>query len=726
LSWLGSGRTRRLHVSTVWATLGCQTPGMLRAYVRARPVLPGHSWKFSEGDRIRDRTAFLCAESDLSPGGQGCDPMLMPASSSPAFIGGRRRVLKPERNRGIAPVLKWAGGKAQLLERLLPLMPAKYGTYIEPFVGAGALFFAATPDRAVISDSNPELIAFYQTLRDDVDGIVQAVRQWGVDKQTFYGVRKMDPLTLSPALRAARMHYLNRTCFNGLYRVNRKGEFNVPYGGYKNPRLGDELALRAASGALAQVTILCEDYLAVLRKHARPGDFVFLDPPYVPAGQFSDFKRYTKEQFRVSDHEALAEEVVRLRDIGCYVLLTNSNVPLTRRLYRGFDCKVVPTRRNINCDGEKRFGEDLIVRIEPRVRRAPQSRPTTTQGVLLPGVLSPQVTAYPSTRFMGSKERLLADIWSVASQFPGDRVLDLFSGSGVVSYMFKAQGKSVMANDYMTFSSLFTRAMVENNETKLSPDAIDFLTHGKASDNYVRSTFKGLYFSDEDCHFIDVVRSRIAEMDGYMEKTLARASLIRACMKKRARGIFTYVGVRYDDGRRDMQISLREHFAEATKLVNAAIFDNGQKSVSLNLDASAVVMEADIVYIDPPYYSKLSDNDYIRRYHFVEGLAREWIGLELQSHTKTKKFKTYGSPFSTYEGAKQAFEDTFRRYGDSVIIVSYSSNSLPDKETMLSMLRRFKHSVEVVPVNHRYSFGNQGHKVGNANNKVSEYLFVAS
>jgi len=654
--------------------------------------------------------------------------MLMPLSLPSPLGDGRRHLTKPEHRVGIAPVLKWAGGKSQLLNRLLPLVPARYGTYIEPFFGGGALFFATLPETAIIADSNPELISFYEALRDDVDAVIATALQWRTDKRTFYALRKKDPLSLSLSERAARLHYLNRTCFNGLYRVNRRGQFNVPYGGYRNPRIGDAPTLRAASRALANARIVCGDYLDVLREHARPHDFIFLDPPYVPVSQFADFKRYTKEQFSVADHEALAEEVRRLQRIGCHVVLTNSNVHLTRRLYAEFDSEVVPTRRSINCDGDKRNGEDMIVRVEPPRHVAlasPTTRTTPASDVLAPAALSPQAALYPSTRFMGSKEKLIGDICRVASPLPGQRVLDLFSGSGVVSYMFKAQGKAVTSNDYMTVSWLFTRALVENSGTRLSPDTIKFLTTGEPADDFVRRTFNNLYFNNDDNRFIDLVRTRIAELDGDMEKTLARAALARACMKKRARGIFTYVGVRYDDGRRDMQISLRDHFFEAARVLNAAVFDNGAQSRALNVDALSVDVEADVIYIDPPYYSKMSDNDYIRRYHFVEGLAREWIGVEIQQHTLTRKFKTYGSPFSTYEGAKGAFETIFRRYADSAIVVSYSSNSLPDKETMLSLLRRFKRNVDVIPVNHRYSFGNQGHKTGNVNNRVSEYLFLA-
>jgi DNA adenine methylase len=302
--------------------------------------------------------------------------------------------------------------------------------------------------------------------------------------------------------------------------------------------------------------------------------------------------------------------------------------------------------------------------------------------------------------------------------------LDLFSGSGCVGYMFKCQGKSVISNDYMAFSHVFATAILENNSARLSPQDMEFLTHGKATERFVRDTFAELYFSPADNLFIDLVRTRIAEIGDPQKAALARSALIRACLKKRARGIFTYTGLRYDDGRRDMQLTLRRHFQDAVMILNEAVFDNGLSHRALRGDALAVDVDADIVYIDPPYFSRLSDNDYIRRYHFVEGLAQDWKGLEIQQHTKTKKFKTYGSLFSTHQGAIEGFRGIFRRYADRALIVSYSSNSLPDKAAILALMREVKDEVDVIPVNHRYSFGNQGHKVGNVNNKVQEYLFV--
>ena len=158
--------------------------------------------------------------------------------------------------------------------------------------------------------------------------------------------------------------------------------------------------------------------------------------------------------------------------------------------------------------------------------------------------------------------------------------------------------------------------------------------------------------------------------------------------------------------------------------MNAAVFDNGTECISIQGDALQVEGVApDLVYMDPPYYSKLSDNEYVRRYHFIEGLARDWEGVEIQQHTKTKKFKSYPTPFSSREGATIAFDYLFEKYKDSIIVVSYSSNSLPTKEEIIDIMKKYKRCVEVIPVNYTYSFGNQRTAKTHRNN-VQEYLFV--
>jgi len=616
------------------------------------------------------------------------------------------------------PLLKWAGGKTQLLNDLLPKVPKSYGRYIEPFFGGGALYFSLMPENAVIADSNPELINLYNAISNDVGAVIKHLSKYKNTEECFYATRDKDWKRLPSSEAAARTIFLNRTCFNGLYRVNRAGEFNVPFGRYKNPRIVDEEGLFAASELLKTCKIVCGDYKKILKKYAREKDFVFLDPPYLPVSEYADFKRYTKEQFYEEDHVELANEIYRLHDLGCYVVLTNSNHPLVHQLYGKFEMEVIKTKRQISCNAKKRSGEDVIVTVLPKKKFNLK---------LLPSPLIEQVQKYPATRFMGSKNKLLTDIWAVASQFEFNNVVDLFSGSGIVGYMFKSYGKKVISNDYMAMSATFSKAMIENNKIVLSGIEAEslFKMKGKLTDRFVQQTFKDLYFTDEENYQIDVLRHNIKLIKNQYQRSIAMTALIRACVKKRPRGIFTYVGHRYDDGRRDLTISLQEQFLRAVEQISNAVFDNGEKNKSRNGDALSIKSsECDLVYIDPPYYSPFSDNEYVRRYHFVEGLARDWLDVEIQQHTSTKKFKSYPTPFSSKKGASKAFDVLFRKFKDSILIVSYSSNSLPTLDEMIDIMTRYKKNVEVIPVNYKYSMGNQNHKIGDNNNSVQEYIFV--
>jgi DNA adenine methylase len=614
------------------------------------------------------------------------------------------------------PLLKWAGGKTQLLNELLPLAPKKYGTYIEPFFGGGALFFALRPEKAVIADSNPELVNLYTAVAKDHGAVLEHLKTFKNNEKFFYALRAKDWTKMTPPAAAARTIFLNKTCFNGLYRVNRKGQFNVPFGRYANPNFADADGLAAAARVLKGAEIVLGDYKDVLKSRAKPGDFVFLDPPYLPVSAYADFKRYTKEQFYEEDHADLAREVRRLHELGCHAVLTNSNHPLVHEQYDGFNIQVIKTKRHISRNGAGRTGEDVIVTVPPKARF--NIRP-------VPEPLPAQALLYPSTRFMGSKNKLLEQIWAVASQFKFDSALDLFSGSGVVGYMLKAQGKAVTSNDYMAMSATFTKAMIENSDVTLSRrEAENLLESRGKNDKFVETTFDGLYFPSGDNRLIDTVRANIKRLKDPYKRAIAMSALIRACVKKRPRGIFTYIGHRYDDGRRDLALSFGAQFLAAVDAVNAAVFDNGKRCASRHGDAMDVRAKADLVYIDPPYYSPFSDNEYVRRYHFVEGLARDWKGVEIQESTITRKFKSYPTPFSSRSGAAAAFDKLFGKFKDSVLIVSYSSNSLPAQDEMIALLSRHKAHVDVVPVDHKYSFGNQGHKVGDNRNAVQEYLFV--
>ena len=365
------------------------------------------------------------------------------------------------------PILKWAGGKTQMLNDLLPKVPSSYGRYIEPFFGGGALFFALRPENAIIADSNPELVNMYRQVANNLDDVIDYLKKYKNTSEMFYQVRALEWTELPPAEAAARTIYLNRTCFNGLYRVNRKGQFNVPYGKYVNPKICDEENLHAVSKALQKAEIVCGDYLLVLEHYAKPGDFIFLDPPYLPISEYSDFKRYTKEQFYEEDHVELAKMVMRLHEMGCSVVLTNSNHPLVHELYSPFKIDVIQTKRHISCNGKSRKGEDVIVTVPPKHK---------TLMKLAPQPLPQQVSCYPPTRFMGSKSKLLSQIWAIASQFEFETAVDLFSGSGIVGYMFKAQGKSVISNDYMAMSATFTNGKLLPNMERMEPFNVIYQT----------------------------------------------------------------------------------------------------------------------------------------------------------------------------------------------------------------------------------------------------------
>lgn len=614
------------------------------------------------------------------------------------------------------PVLKWAGGKTQLLNELNLRAPKKYNKFIEAFFGGGALFFNLTPKEAVIADLNPELINLYRCVAEKPHEILSHLSSFKNDHDFFYELRALDTKLIDPYFAAARTIYLNKTCFNGLYRVNKNGGFNVPYGRYKNPKLVDTETVLNASAALQNTNILCGDYKTILRDYANEGDFVFLDPPYLPISKYSDFKRYTKEQFYEEDHRELADEVHRLHEKGCHVILTNSNHPLVHELYNDYKIEVIQTKRYINSNSGNRTGEDVIVTVSPKSSKILR---------ILPDVIPNQVEKYPSTRWMGSKSKLLPHIQAIANRFEYKTAMDLFSGSGIVGYLFKSLGKEVISNDYMALSATFTKAMIENNKVTLSNEkALALVTVPKGKyDSFVRDTFQGLYYTDEENQLIDVIRHNIKKLTNQYEKAIAISALIRACTKKRPRGIFTYVGDRYNDGRKDLQITLSDHFIKAVKEINHCVFDNGKINTSRKGDAMTINKHADLVYIDPPYFSPLSDNEYVRRYHFVEGLACDWQGLEIQEHTKTKKFKNYPTPFSSQKGAYDAFDKLFKKFKESILIVSYSSNSLPTLDEMVGLLSKYKTNVEVKKVDYKYSFGTQ--KENTVGNSVQEYLFIA-
>ncbi len=253
------------------------------------------------------------------------------------------------------PLLKWAGGKRQLLHQICKRLPSKIETYYEPFVGGGAVFFSLAAQgrfrRAVLSDQNEELIATYRAVKQDVEAVIRELKKMRHSEEDYYEIRAWKPRLL--AKRAARMIYLNRTGYNGLYRVNRSGQFNVPFGRYVRPNICDEDRLRAVARAFSGVDLLVEDFSGVVLK-SRPGDAVYFDPPYVPVSATAKFAEYHKKAFGDEEQEELVRVYESLTERGVSAVLSNSDTPRTRALYRHLCYERVSARRNINSAADRR------------------------------------------------------------------------------------------------------------------------------------------------------------------------------------------------------------------------------------------------------------------------------------------------------------------------------------------------------------------------------------
>lgn len=260
----------------------------------------------------------------------------------------------------IKPFLKWAGGKTQLLTELHKYVPKNFNKYIEPFIGGGAFFFSLNPHESIIADSNEELVITYRQVKEAVESVIEHLDTFEHSEEFYYNIRCLDPNELEHSYRAARLIYLNKTCFNGLYRVNKKGQFNVPYGKGNGSFLNREV-LRNASEFLGETTIIKGDYLDVLTEFATEDDFIFLDPPYYPVGKSSDFKRYTKEFFYHDNQVQLKQEFDRLVNMGCKVVLTNSDHEVILDLYSNYEIDIIETRRMISSNSKTRTGKDIIV-----------------------------------------------------------------------------------------------------------------------------------------------------------------------------------------------------------------------------------------------------------------------------------------------------------------------------------------------------------------------------
>jgi len=339
--------------------------------------------------------------------------------------------------------------------------------------------------------------------------------------------------------------------------------------------------------------------------------------------------------------------------------------------------------------------------------------------------LPAQALKFPELRYMGSKHRLLPWIHGVLRELDFDTAADPFVGSGSVAYLLKTMGKKVFASDFLNFPSVLAHATVANSRRRLDDNAVEqLLAPRRNGPHFIEKTFADVFFASSDLKFLDRVSANIGQLADPAQRALARAALIRSCLKKQPRGVFTISGdlSHYDDGRRDLRISIEEHFLEQVAAFNAVVFDNGRRHVAKRADVFSLrPTDVDLVYLDPPYVPRSDDNCYMKRYHFLEGLSCYWKGVRIMEDTKVKKIEKPHTPFGSRKTALQAFERLFRTFRHCKIVLSYSTNGYPDRDVLENLLRRYKSHVTAFEKPHRYHFGTH-RRVERA--QVREYLIV--
>lgn len=353
---------------------------------------------------------------------------------------------------------------------------------------------------------------------------------------------------------------------------------------------------------------------------------------------------------------------------------------------------------------------------KPALKLVPVSGPV---GLPLPD----RMGDYPELRYMGSKYRLLPWIHQILNNLDFSTAADPFVGSGCVAYLLKCMGKRVVASDFLNFPTSLASATIANNSYHLDGPALKtILAPVKNGPNFIERTFSGVFFSQEDLRFLDRLCHNIEKLECPHSQALGRAAMIRSCLKKQPRGVFTITGNRYDDGRRDLKLSIEEHFLEQIEVFNKIVFHNGRKHTVKRGDVFQMKpRNIDLVYLDPPYVPRSDDNCYVKRYHFLEGLSCYWRGLEIMKETKVKKIPKPFTPFSYRRTAIEAFDRLFHIFQDSIIVLSYSSNGYPDLNELEKLLGKYKRKVEVHEKPHRYHFGTHN---GVERAEVHEYLLI--
>jgi len=271
------------------------------------------------------------------------------------------------KNKLVTPVVKWVGGKRQIIDQIMKRVPKHFSTYYEPFLGGGAVLFELQPTKAVVNDINNELINMYKVIKDNVEELIEDLKKYKNEEDDFYKVREWDRdkekyNALDPVKKASRIIYLNKTCYNGLFRVNRAGEFNAPFGNYKNPNIVNEITLRAVNNYLnkANITFLCTDFVKAL-KGIRKGSFVYLDPPYDPISDTASFTGYDKGGFDKDQQVRLKQTCDDLDRKGVKFLLSNSATDFIKDLYKDYKIEVIQAKRAINSKPDKRGEIDEVL-----------------------------------------------------------------------------------------------------------------------------------------------------------------------------------------------------------------------------------------------------------------------------------------------------------------------------------------------------------------------------
>ena len=336
-----------------------------------------------------------------------------------------------------------------------------------------------------------------------------------------------------------------------------------------------------------------------------------------------------------------------------------------------------------------------------------------------------QINLFPEIRYMGSKRRLLPWIHDILEDLDFETALDPFSGSGAVAYLMKAMGRQTVSSDFLNFSATLGKALIENNTVHLDGPTIQFLlSTPENTTSFIEDTFKGVFYNPEDLQFLDRISWNIRQLGNPHQRALAMAVLIRSCAKRQPRGVFTISGnlAKYDDGRRDLQLSIEEHFFEQVRVFNEAVFSNNCHNKTECIDVFKVsAYDINLVYLDPPYVPRHDDNCYVKRYHFLEGLSCYWQGLDIDYSTKVRKIPKRFTPFSYRRQAVDAFTCLFRRFQNSKIVLSYSSNGYPDLDQLTEILAKIKRNIQVFKRDHIYHFRNHRNVKRTA---VEEYLIV--